>query len=150
MSFRDPSMIPLHPKLAADTIDVGRLPLSRLLLMNDAAYPWFVLVPQRESVRELLELAEADQDLLMREMVAVSSAIRRGFRADKINMAALGNLVPQLHVHVIGRFTTDPAWPAPVWGRPASPYPPEAAQTRIETFRAAFEDGEPRLRLTHD
>lgn len=143
-------MIPLHPKLAADTIDVGRLPLSRLLLMNDAAYPWFVLVPQRESVRELLELAEADQDLLMREMVAVSSAIRRGFRADKINMAALGNLVPQLHVHVIGRFTTDPAWPAPVWGRPASPYPPEAAQTRIETFRAAFEDGEPRLRLTHD
>ena len=110
-------MFVLHQRLAADTHLLGRMRLCLLLLMNDATYPWFILVPQRPEVREIFELAAADRSLLMDEVTAVSQAVADVFAADKLNVAALGNLVPQLHVHVIGRFRADPAWPAPVWGR---------------------------------
>ena len=106
----------LHPRLVADSILVGRLPLSQLLLFNDARYPWFILVPQRSGVSEIFQMSEADQQQLCRESAVLARNLMHSFHADKINIGALGNLVPQLHVHHIARFTTDPAWPGPVWG----------------------------------
>ncbi|MEJ2133348.1 MAG: HIT domain-containing protein, partial [Gammaproteobacteria bacterium] len=106
----------LHPRLAADTIPLGRFGLSALLLMNDSRYPWCILVPRRAGVREIHELREDDQVALLREIVHLSEHMQASFRAHKMNVAALGNQVPQLHVHVIARQTSDPAWPGPVWG----------------------------------
>ncbi|MDQ6965550.1 MAG: HIT domain-containing protein, partial [Mariprofundaceae bacterium] len=106
----------LHPRLAADCFVVGRFELSLLLLMNDARYPWFILVPQRAGISEIHQLSGALRQLLMSESAALSEALAVGFDADKINIAALGNIVSQLHVHHIARYTSDPAWPAPVWG----------------------------------
>ena len=116
-------MFQLHPQLEADTIMLGDFPLCRLLLLNDANYPWFVLVPRREDVREIFELSADDQAALLQESSFLAQRISEVFGADKINIAALGNLVPQLHVHHIVRYHDDPAWPAPVWGKvPARPY----------------------------
>ncbi|TLS66557.1 HIT domain-containing protein [Mariprofundus erugo] len=113
----------LHPQLEKDCFVLGQLPLSALLLINDRNYPWFILVPQREGIREIHQLSEADQQQLMRESSLLASWIEQAFHADKINIAALGNMVPQLHIHHIVRYQTDPAWPAPVWGKvPAIPY----------------------------
>jgi len=113
----------LHPQLKQDCFIVGQFPLSALLLLNDSLYPWFILVPQRENVREIHQLAEADQQQLMRESSLLAACVEQEFKADKINIAALGNMVPQLHIHHIVRYKTDPAWPAPVWGnRPAVAY----------------------------
>ncbi len=122
----------LHPRLAADCQVVGDFPLCRLLLMNDAQYPWFILVPRRESVREIYELDETDQQQLLRESSRLSRALMRAFKGDKLNVAALGNVVPQLHVHHIVRCRNDPAWPAPVWGRhSARPYTDEQRFKRL-------------------
>lgn len=122
----------LHPRLAADTFFLGNFPLCQLLLMNDSKYPWFILVPQRAGIREVFELEEADQTALLRESVALSRALMDAFQGEKLNIAALGNLVPQLHVHHVVRFTADQVWPAPVWGRhPATPYPDAVRQGRI-------------------
>jgi diadenosine tetraphosphate (Ap4A) HIT family hydrolase len=107
----------LHAQLARDAFVLGDLPLSRVLLMNDALYPWVVLVPRRPNVREIYELDDADQIALVRESSLVARTLAHAFHADKINVAALGNVVPQLHVHHVARFRNDPAWPAPVWGR---------------------------------
>ncbi len=129
----------LHPQLAADTQPVAELPLCWLLLSNDANYPWFILVPQREGIREIHELGETDQLQLLRESVALSRALMGLFGGDKLNVAALGNVVPQLHVHHIVRYRTDPAWPAPVWGRvAAAAYDPVEQQRRIDGLRAAL------------
>lgn len=129
-------MFTLHPRLAHDTITVGTLPLCRLLLMNDANFPWFILVPMRENIREIHELSPPDRALLMDESCALSQALVDGFKADKINVAALGNVVPQLHLHHVARFTTDPAWPAPVWGRLVpEPYTPEMIRHRVAALR---------------
>jgi len=120
-------MFELHPRLREDCIDIGDFPLCRLLLMNYAAYPWFVLVPRRAGVREIFELSEADQQQLLLESSTLARAIAEQFHADKINIAALGNMVPQLHIHHIVRFTGDAAWPAPVWGHAAAtPYSEQA------------------------
>ena len=127
----------LHPQLAADTFEITRLPLCRVLLMNDANYPWLILVPQRPSLRELFELDAADQMQFMRESSHVGRIMLAHFKADKINIAALGNVVPQLHVHHIARHTNDPAWPAPVWGRiPVHPYDPALVQKRMQELQA--------------
>lgn len=116
-------MAELHPRLRKDTIELGRLPLCRLLLMNDANWPWFILVPDRPDMVEIHQLDPADQWQLMRESSLLAAQLATHFRADKLNIAALGNIVPQLHVHHIVRHRTDPAWPAPVWGRlEARPY----------------------------
>jgi diadenosine tetraphosphate (Ap4A) HIT family hydrolase len=113
----------LHPTLARDTVQIARLRLCRVLLMKDRRFPWLILVPERESVREIYELSAADRAVLIEEIAAVSEALARLFRPDKLNVGALGNVVPQLHVHVVARFTTDPAWPGPVWGSGAAvPY----------------------------
>ena len=120
-------MFTLHPQLQKDCIVIGELPLSNLLLMNDANYPWFVLVPRRAETREWFELAFDDQQALLRETNALAHFLQQNTGARKMNIGALGNMVPQLHVHVIARFEADPAWPGPVWGKvPAQPYTPDA------------------------
>ena len=126
----------LHERLAADTLPVGDLPLSRLLLMNDAQYPWCILVPRVPGARELHRLDDGDQLQLLRESTALANAMDAGFHPHKMNVAALGNMVPQLHVHHIARFKTDPAWPAPVWGKhPAQPYAAEQVEARLILLR---------------
>jgi diadenosine tetraphosphate (Ap4A) HIT family hydrolase len=131
----------LHPRLAADTFTLGDFPLCRLLLMNDAQYPWFILVPRRENAREIYQLADADQQQLLRESARLSRAVMEEFRGDKLNVAALGNVVPQLHVHHVVRYSGDPAWPAPVWGRhPPRPYTDAERDARIAALRAALPD----------
>jgi diadenosine tetraphosphate (Ap4A) HIT family hydrolase len=116
-------MFELHTQLAKDCAVVGDLALCRVLLMNDAQYPWLILVPRRADLSEVFDLTLLDQRQLFEEVSAVAAALAGFFRADKMNVAALGNVVPQLHVHVIARHKTDAAWPRPVWGaNPARPY----------------------------
>lgn len=107
----------LHPRLAADCLTLGALPLCRVLLMNDRTYPWLILVPQRAGISEICELSETDQQALIAESSRVAQVLMTLFKPDKLNIAAIGNLVPQLHVHHVARFRTDPAWPGTVWGR---------------------------------
>jgi diadenosine tetraphosphate (Ap4A) HIT family hydrolase len=129
----------LHAQLAADCIRIGRLPLSLLLLLNDARYPWFVLVPQRTGISEIFELDEADQLQLCHESAQLSRFMKQAFHADKLNIGALGNLVPQLHLHHIARFRTDPAWPGPVWGHSEpEPYAKHAISERVAMACDAF------------
>ncbi|MBX6425062.1 MAG: HIT domain-containing protein [Variibacter sp.] len=129
----------LHGQLAQDCIALGDLPLSRVLLMNDAVYPWLILVPRRAGLTEIIELDEAGRAALMEEIACASGALQRVTRCDKLNVAALGNAVPQLHVHVIARFRTDPAWPRPVWGHAAArPYAADEAERFAAQLRAAI------------
>jgi diadenosine tetraphosphate (Ap4A) HIT family hydrolase len=131
--------VALDPRLAADTLSVGRLPLCQVRLMNDAHYPWLILVPERAAARELFDLDDADREQLMREVTGVAGVLCRLCGADKMNVAALGNVVAQLHVHVIARFVSDPAWPAPVWGKlPAAPYGDDAAAGLVERLASAL------------
>ena len=106
----------LHPQLAQDTVSVGDLPLARVLLANDANYPWLILVPRLPGLVELIDLEENAQVQLLGEIAASARALKRVTECDKLNIAALGNRVPQLHVHVIARRRSDAAWPKPVWG----------------------------------
>jgi diadenosine tetraphosphate (Ap4A) HIT family hydrolase len=119
-------MFALDSRLQQDTLPLGDFPLCRLLLMNDAHYPWFVLVPRREEVSELFQLDAQDQQALWQEATLLAETLKDTFAADKMNVATLGNLVSQLHMHVIVRRRDDAAWPAPVWGKlPAQPYAEE-------------------------
>ena len=106
----------LHPQLEQDTITIADLALSRLLLSHDANYPWLLLVPRRPGATEIIDLDTADQAQLMTEIAAVSRALKDVVACDKLNVAAIGNMVPQLHVHVVARRRGDAAWPKPVWG----------------------------------
>ena len=106
----------LHQKLQQDCLLVGRFRLCQLLLMKDANYPWCILVPDRENISEIHQLKKSDQLQLIRESSILSAALEKGFNADKINIAALGNIVPQLHIHHVVRYRNDKAWPGPVWG----------------------------------
>jgi diadenosine tetraphosphate (Ap4A) HIT family hydrolase len=129
----------LHERLTADTTMLADWPLCRVLLMNDASYPWLILVPRRAGLTEIHELAADGRSLLIEEIARASLALESKFEADKINVGALGNMVPQLHVHVIARFRSDPAWPGPVWGKqPPIPYEPAALQERMAALRVAF------------
>ena len=129
----------LHPQLADDTHPIGHLGLSELVLMDDANYPWLILVPRVPDARELLDLDAAQRAVLMEEIARVSAVMQSVFRPHKLNVAALGNMVPQLHVHLVARQTDDPAWPAPVWGRVnAQPYAPEALVERVKAVQAAL------------
>jgi len=113
----------LHPQLDRDTASIGDLPLSRVLIINDANYPWLLLVPRRAEIVELTDLDDVAQAQLMTEINRVARALRTVTGCDKLNIAALGNVVPQLHVHIIARFRHDAAWPKPVWGvTPPRPY----------------------------
>ncbi|BCJ05631.1 histidine triad protein [Pseudomonas sp. RtIB026] len=119
-------MFTLDSRLQQDSLVLGDLPLCRLLLSKDANYPWFILVPRRADITEVFELDEADQQQLWVETSALAEALKDAFAADKMNIAALGNVVSQLHMHVIVRRQGDAAWPAPVWGKvPAIGYTQE-------------------------
>lgn len=132
-------MFTLHERLKADTIDITRLRLSRVLLMNDRSFPWLILVPEKENIRELHNLDEKERSVLIEEITLASRIIEHLCKPDKINVGALGNLVPQLHIHVIGRFRSDRAWPGPVWGAgPPEPYGDEEKERTRERFVRTF------------
>ena len=131
----------LDPRLAADTFLVGETPLSQVLLMNDARYPWLILVPRRSNDTEPFELSEADQAQLWQESMRLGEAMKAHCAADKLNIAALGNQVAQLHVHHIARFHTDDAWPGPVWGvGSAAPYSDAARDALIGELRSLLRE----------
>lgn len=116
-------MFILHPNLKTDCFFLGDFPLSKLLLFNDSSFPWFILVPRRHGISEVYQLVEPDQQQLIRESSDLAQGLSDYFKADKMNIAALGNMVPQLHLHHVVRYRTDPAWPGTVWGRsPAKSY----------------------------
>lgn len=137
-------MFQLDARLDQDTFLIGDFSLCRLLLMNDASYPWFILVPRRAGIRELYQLDQPDQEQLLKESAILSRVLQRIFQADKLNIAALGNLVPQLHVHHIARHQTDQAWPKPVWGLfPARPYTAKARREVVALVIRHLEDFTP-------
>jgi len=107
----------LHPRLKQDSIAIGKFNLTELRLINDSQYPWFVLVPMRADISEIYQLSDVDQQLLQRESSLLTKILADLYKADKMNIAAIGNIVPQLHIHHIVRYKTDIAWPAPVWGK---------------------------------
>ena len=129
-------MFALDPRLQQDTLPIGDFPLSRLLLSNDSNYPWFILVPRREDISEIFQLDVVDQQQLWQETTTLAELLKDSFDADKLNVGALGNVVSQLHMHVIVRKHGDAAWPAPVWGKhPARPYSAEQVATIRERLR---------------
>ena len=132
-------MFELNPRLEADTDWVLDLQLSRVLLMNDSRYPWLILVPRIPNVREWLDLSSTDQALLLAEQLQVSQCLQTLLSPDKLNIATLGNIVPQLHLHIIARFETDFAWPSPVLGRGDSVrYPPDEKVALLARYRSAL------------
>jgi diadenosine tetraphosphate (Ap4A) HIT family hydrolase len=127
----------LDPRLQADTQHVASLPLCEVLLMNDARYPWLILVPRRNGLVEILDVPESAQQELWQEVHHVAAALREAVPCDKLNIGALGNIVRQLHVHVIARREGDAAWPGPVWGQgQAEPYAERELQSRIARLQA--------------
>ena len=113
----------LHPRLNEDCIAVGRFALCQLLMMNDSQYPWFILVPEKADIKEIYQLSKPERHILAEESSYLAENLAALFKADKMNIAAIGNLVPQLHIHHIVRYQNDKAWPAPIWGKFAAvPY----------------------------
>src|SRR5436190_10610486 len=126
----------LHPQLARDTITIGDLPLSRVLVVNDANWPWLLLVPRRLGVSDITDLDEVEQAQLMTEIARVARSVKAVTECDKLNIAALGNVVPQLHVHVIARREGDAGWPKPIWGAaPAIAYDRQELERVMATLR---------------
>lgn len=133
------SLFVLDSRLEADTLPVGSLSLSQVLLMNDRRYPWVILVPRRDGIREWIDLDETDGRQLWQESMQVCRVLRELFGGDKLNVGALGNIVEQLHVHHLVRRRDDPAWPAPVWGHsPAENYADDDAKLTVERLRTAL------------
>lgn len=129
----------LHERLAADTIFVTEWELSRVLLMNDARYPWLILVPRRDGLTELHDLTDSDAQILHAELRRASANLKTLTGAAKINIGALGNLVPQLHIHVIAREVGDAAWPGPVWGQGvAEPYGAQVRDAQVQALRKSL------------
>lgn len=129
----------LHPRLQQDCFSVGQLALSQLLMMNDSQYPWFILVPRRPEMTEIYQLAEADRQMLLTESCLLAEKLHAIYRPDKLNIATIGNLVPQLHMHHVVRYQADKAWPAPIWGKfPAQPFAHPDAEQQIARLRAAL------------
>lgn len=131
----------LDPKLEADTLEITTLPLCVARLMNDRRFPWVILVPARPKVSEIIDLEAADRARLIEEVAFVSSVMRDLFRPTKLNVGALGNVVAQLHLHVVARFTSDDAWPGPVWGTAAEPYGPDEVERKLAPLRHLLDGG---------
>jgi diadenosine tetraphosphate (Ap4A) HIT family hydrolase len=130
----------LHPQLAQDTVSVGDLALSRVLLMNDANYPWLILVPRRPGLTEIIDLEQNEQVQLLGEIDAAARVLKAATECEKLNIAALGNMVAQLHVHVIARRHSDAAWPKPVWGvAPSAAYNPAVRDGLIGAIRRGLQ-----------
>jgi len=135
-------MATIHPQLMQDCQLLGKFTLCHLLLMRDANYPWCILVPDRDDISEIHQLGETDQQQLLHESSLLSVAMESAFSPDKLNIAALGNVVPQLHLHHIARYRTDAAWPAPVWGRvPAKPYLEYELEAVVHSLTALLTSG---------
>ena len=133
-------MFVLSPQLEADTIFIGDLKLCRLLLSRDANYPWCILVPRREDITEIHHLNELDQQQLLKESSRLSTVMSDVFSADKMNVAALGNVVSQLHVHHVVRYHSDPSWPAPIWGKlPPKNYTDSEIELRVAQIKGNLE-----------
>ncbi len=131
----------LHPRLQQDCFSVGQFTLSRILMMNDNQYPWFILVPQRKGIKEIYELSQSDRQLLIDESCLLAKTMVELYRPDKLNIAAIGNLVPQLHVHHVARYQTDIAWPGPIWGKfPVSSYAGQTAELQIARLRESLKE----------
>ena len=129
----------LNETLTGDTVPVASWPLCRVLLMNDSRYPWLILAPAQPNIKEIYELSLGDQSQLMSELCRASLALSNLLSPDKINMGALGNIVPQLHIHVIARFRADAAWPNAVWGsHPPMPYKPQKLKETLKIFQKAL------------
>jgi diadenosine tetraphosphate (Ap4A) HIT family hydrolase len=134
-------MFELNPQLEADTALIGSTSLNRILLMNDSRFPWVILVPERSGIVEPFDLTDQDQRTLWQESMVVGKSLKAFFTAHKLNIAALGNQVSQLHIHHIARFRTDVAWPRPVWGiGAAKPYESEALRERVCCLRRVLSD----------
>lgn len=137
-------MAELHPQLKADCAVIGRFKLCYLLLMRDASYPWCILVPDRENISEIYQLSQADQQQLIIESSRLGQVMMQNFSGDKLNIAAIGNLVSQLHIHHVVRYVDDPAWPKSVWGRGAMrPYKEKELNQRIDELRTALGNEKP-------
>ncbi len=135
-------MFSLNPRLEADTFFVCDLKISRLLLMNDSNYMWFILVPRKPELVELIDLTENEQIEVLREINQIGKILKTEFAADKLNIAALGNVVKQLHIHVIGRKNNDIAFPKPVWGYGNErPYSQIAAEVIITKIKSLLQNG---------
>lgn len=125
----------LDARLHADTIEIATLPLCLVRLMNDRRFPWVILVPVRPAVSEIVDLDAADRARLIEEVALVSTVMRDLFRPTKLNVGALGNVVTQLHLHVIARFASDAAWPGPAWGTAPEPYRPDEIDRKLAPLR---------------
>ncbi len=129
----------LHERLDSDSIFVADWSLSRVLLMNDVRYPWLILVPRRDGATEIFDLNAEERAILVEEVARASKSLKKLTACAKINVGALGNLVPQLHIHVVARSPGDTAWPGPVWGSgPSVPYGGNAAKSLIERLRSGL------------
>lgn len=127
----------LHPTLEKDCMTVGNFALCRLLMMNDSRFPWFILVPQLSGIKEIYQLNRQQRHQLTDESCYLAEQLAHLYQADKMNIAAIGNIVPQLHVHHIVRHQTDSAWPAPVWGKfDPTPYTADAIGAQLTRLRA--------------
>ena len=133
----------LHRQLEADTAFITDLPLSRALLINDSHYPWIVLVPRRANATEIYKLNHSDQTQLLSESAQICRVMETLFSPDKMNIAAIGNMVPQLHLHHVARFTSDIAWPAPVWGfAPSAAYDAKILESTVKRIREGLESAD--------
>ena len=133
----------LHRQLEADTAFITDLPLSRMLLINDSHYPWIVLVPRRANATEIYKLNHSDQTQLLSESAQICRVMEALFSPDKMNIAAIGNMVPQLHLHHVARFTSDIAWPAPVWGfAPSAAYDAKILESTVKRIREGLESAD--------
>lgn len=129
-------MFTLHPQLEADTLTLAEFPLCRLLLLNDSHYPWFILVPRQANRKEVFELSPTDQIQYLMESSTLAQALHQEYRPDKLNIASIGNKVPQLHIHHIARFQNDRTWPNPVWGQhPPAAYSDTALTQQINRIK---------------
>jgi diadenosine tetraphosphate (Ap4A) HIT family hydrolase len=131
----------LDPRLEADTFEVAALPLCLVRLMNDRRFPWVILVPARPGMVEIHDLAPPDRALLIEEIALVAMAVRELFHPTKLNVGALGNIVAQLHIHVVGRSASDDAWPGPVWGTKAERYRIDEIDRKLAPLRYRLGDG---------
>jgi len=126
----------LHPRLKQDCIAIGRFELCQLLMMDDSQYPWFILVPEKADIKEIYQLSKSERHTLTEESSYLAENLATLYKADKMNIAAIGNLVPQLHIHHIVRYQTDKAWPAPIWGKFAAvPYTQQQITDNIELIK---------------
>lgn len=126
------------PRIQRDSLALGHLPLCQIRLQKNALFPWLVLLPQRPNVSEIIDLTPADQQQLWQEVASLSHILTSLYTPDKLNLAALGNIVPQLHLHLIARFSTDSAWPHPVWGKAHADYTPDQLASTAGGLKKAF------------